>query len=272
MGTPEENAANAKLAIAAVQKQFGREAISLSSLSSEDAGDRVDAKFKSGSPALDLALGIGGYPAGRIIEVYGPDRDANEAIALHALAEAQQVGGVCAFIDVEHAFNIKRADMFAINVSKLLVSQPDTGDQALDIAEVLARSGAVDLVVVDSVSCLASRAEIEGESYDSESGLRARLMSQALRKLTAIAYRTGTTILFLRHLSASSSPIRSSDMAGGNALKFYASLRLDVKRRQEGCVIGPGVLVKVAKNKLAPPFQQAEIPLSSLGVFLSTEG
>ena len=250
--------------IANVEKQFGKGSIM-------SLGDEADvepiATIRTGSLALDLATGIGGYPRGRVVEVYGPESSGKTTLALHAIAEAQRAGGICAFIDAEHALDVAYARVIGVETDKLLVSQPDTGEQALDICEMLVRSGAVDLIVVDSVAALTPRAELEGEMGDSHMGLQARLMSQALRKLTAIAHRTGTTLMFINQLRQKIGVTFGSPetTTGGNALKFYASMRLDVRRIGQVKIgdepIGGRTRVKMAKNKCAPPFCEAEFDI-----------
>ncbi len=250
--------------IANVEKQFGKGAIM-------SLGDEADvepiATIRTGSLALDLATGIGGYPRGRVVEVYGPESSGKTTLALHAIAEAQRGGGVCAFIDAEHALDVAYARIIGVETDKLLVSQPDTGEQALDICEMLVRSGAVDLIVIDSVAALTPRAELEGEMGDSHMGLQARLMSQALRKLTGIAHRTGTTLMFINQLRQKIGVTFGSPetTTGGNALKFYASMRLDVRRigqvKMGDEPVGGRTRVKVAKNKCAPPFCEAEFDI-----------
>jgi recombination protein RecA len=253
-----------KTVLATVEKQFGKGAIM--SLG-DDAEAEPIATIRTGSLALDLASGIGGYPRGRVVEVYGPESSGKTTLALHAIAEAQRAGGICAFIDAEHAIDVNYARTIGVETDKLLVSQPDTGEQALDICEMLVRSGAVDLVVVDSVAALTPRAELEGEMGDSHVGLQARLMSQALRKLTAIAHRTGTTLMFINQLRHKIGVMFGSPetTTGGNALKFYASMRLDVRRIGQVKIgdepIGGRTRVKVAKNKCAPPFCEAEFDI-----------
>jgi recombination protein RecA len=250
--------------IANVEKQFGKGAIM-------SLGDEADiepiATIRTGSLALDLATGIGGYPRGRVVEVYGPESSGKTTLALHAIAEAQRAGGICAFIDAEHALDVAYARIIGVETDKLLVSQPDTGEQALDICEMLVRSGAVDLIVVDSVAALTPRAELEGEMGDSHMGLQARLMSQALRKLTAISHRTGTTLMFINQLRQKIGVTFGSPetTTGGNALKFYASMRLDVRRIGQVKIgdapVGGRTRVKLAKNKCAPPFCEAEFDI-----------
>ena len=250
--------------VVSVEKQFGKGAIM--SLGDEGALEPVPT-IPTGSLALDLATGVGGYPRGRVVEVYGPESSGKTTLSLHAIAQAQRAGGVCAFIDAEHAFDAAYARSIGVETDKLLVSQPDTGEQALDIVDILVRSGAIDLVVVDSVAALVPRAEIEGEMGDSHMGLQARLMSQALRKLTAIAHRTNTTIMFINQLRQKIGVTfgNPETTTGGNALKFYASMRLDVRRIGQVKVgdelVGGRTRVKLAKNKMAPPFCEAEFEI-----------
>ena len=247
-----------------IEKQFGRG--SIMPLGDESIAEPVSV-LPSGSLALDLATGIGGYPRGRIVEVFGPEASGKTTLALHAIAEAQKAGGICAFIDAEHALDVAYARQVGVELEKLLVSQPDTGEQALDITEALVRSGAVDLIVVDSVAALVPRAEIEGEMGDAHMGLQARLMSQALRKLTAVAHRTGTMLLFINQLRQKIGVTFGTPetTTGGNALKFYASMRLDVRRIGQVKVgddlVGGRTRVKVVKNKCAPPFTEAEFEI-----------
>jgi recombination protein RecA len=251
------------LALGQIDRQFGKGSVMRLGEKADIAIDVIP----TGSLSLDVALGVGGVPRGRIIEIYGPESSGKTTLALHIIAEAQMRGGIAAFIDAEHAMDAAYAKALGVNTDDLLVSQPDTGEQALDICEMLVRSGAVDLIVVDSVAALTPRAEIEGEMGDSHMGLQARLMSQALRKLTAIAHRTNTTIMFINQLRQKIGVTfgNPETTTGGNALKFYASMRLDVRRIGQVKVgdelVGGRTLVKLAKNKMAPPFCEAEFDI-----------
>lgn len=242
-----------------IEKQYGKGSIMI--LGNENAVD-IDV-IPSGSLSLDAAMGVGGYPRGRIIEIYGPEASGKTTLALHAIAEAQKKGGAAAFLDVEHAFDINYAKRLGIQVDTLIVSQPDYAEQALEIAETLVRSNAVDIVVVDSVAALVPRSEIEGEMGDSHMGLQARLMSQALRKLTAAVSKSKTCLVFINQLRSKIGVMfgNPETTTGGNALKFYASMRIDIRRiasiKEKDQVIGNQVRVKIQKNKMFPPFREA---------------
>ena len=260
--TPKDGKKRAlDLALTQIEKQFGKGAIM--KLGTEDVPRDIPA-ISTGSLGLDMALGIGGLPRGRIIEVFGPESSGKTTLCLHAIAEAQKAGGAAAFIDAEHALDISYAKKLGVQTDDLLVAQPDTGEQALEIAETLVRSGALDIIVVDSVAALVPRAEIEGEMGDSHMGLQARLMSQALRKLTGAISKSQASVVFINQIRMKIGVMfgNPETTTGGNALKFYSSVRLDIRRIEsikEGQeVMGSRVRVKVVKNKMAPPFKQAE--------------
>jgi recombination protein RecA len=257
--TGDEKAKALAAALAQIEKQFGKGSI----MRLGDSADKPDVQVVStGSLGLDVALGVGGLPRGRVIEIYGPESSGKTTLTLHVVAEMQKLGGTCAFVDAEHALDVAYAEKLGVNLTELLVSQPDTGEQALEIVDALVRSGSIDLIVIDSVAALVPRAEIEGDMGDSLPGLQARLMSQALRKLTASINRSNCTVIFINQIRMKIGVMFGSPetTTGGNALKFYASVRMDIRRigslKKGDEIVGNETRVKVVKNKVAPPFKE----------------